>query len=360
MKVIQVDEFVKDFGDIGSVLRMETNADMPPLEKGKMRIRVMACSLSPADIHMLEGNFFLIQPSKFPFVPGMDVCGVVQDPNGSTVFQKGDIVVADNGMSPQGGLAEYMVVPQSEAVLKPSSVSVIEAAGSSSAITARNAIFDYCAGSTSRILILGGSGGVGSAAIQMAKRHNKASFIATTSTQAEMCKSLGADRVIDYRQENWWEIKEFQNEQQKFDVIIDTVGGGNYVDKAEHVLKGRKEGGHFIAVTGDNPKPDAQTLWKTIQFLTGFLLARPLYNFIMARHLPKYTVLMPYDEAKGRQDVLTFLEDKKLKIALDDDPLPFTKEGVCKAFQKVASGHAHGKVVVSISSENDDSKYVTH
>lgn len=353
MKAVHIQEFVKDFDEIGSILRLETNVDRPdktstPLKKGRMLIRVLACGLSPADIHMLEGRFFFLKPDKFPFVPCMDVCGVVEDPNGSTTFQKGNIVVTDNGMSPQGGLAEYMVVPESRAVLKPISVTVTQAAASASAITARNAVLDYCADiPNSRILILGGSGGVGSATIQLAKGKAKASFVATTSTQSDLCQSLGADRVIDYRKENWWEVQEFRD--NKFDVIIDTVGGGNYVDKAKEVLKGRAYGGRFLAVTGDVTKPDATTLWKTIKFMCGFLLARPLYNCTIGRSLPIYTVLLPYEEAKGRKDVLEFLQDGSLKIVLDGEgPLPFTHEGVCQAFQKVASGHAHGKVVVSI------------
>jgi len=344
MKAVHIQEFVQDFETIGSILSLETTVEKPPLKKGQLLIKVLACGLSPADIHMLEGKFFLMKPDKFPFVPCMDVCGVVQDPNGSKIFKKGDIVVADNGMTPQGGLAEYMAIPESQAVLKPKSVSIAQAAASSSAITARNAVLDYCP-KNARILILGGSGGVGTAAIQLAKA--KASFVATTSTQSDLCLKLGADRVIDYRTENWWEIQEFRDD--KFDVIIDTVGGGNYVNKAQHVLKGRADGGRFLAVTGDQPKPDASTLWKTIKFLCGFLLARPLYNSILGRRLPIYTVLMPYEEVKGRRDVLEFLQDGSLNIVLDgNDPLPFTQEGVCQAFQKVASGHAHGKVVVSI------------
>lgn len=347
MKAVRVKEFVNDFNDIGSIVSMDTDVDRPALKKGQMLIRVLACSLSPADIIMLEGSFCLMHPDKFPFVPCMDVCGVVEDPNESTVFQKGDVVVADNGMSPQGGLAEYMVIPQSEAVLKPKSVNAIDAAASSSSITARNAILDYVK-PNSRVLILGGSGGVGSATIQVAKYHGKASFIATTSTQSKLCKSLGADRVVDYREENWWEIKEFQ--ENKFDVIIDTVGNG-FLNKADRVLKNRKLGGQFIAVTGDTPKPDANTTWKAVKFLCR-MFARPFYNFTFGRHLPKYIVLMPYEEAKGRKDVLGFMEDGTLKIALDETtPLPFTKEGVCMAFQTVASGHAHGKVVVAVAAE---------
>jgi NADPH:quinone reductase-like Zn-dependent oxidoreductase len=85
-----------------------------------------------------------------------------------------------------------------------------------------------------RVLILGGSGGVGAAAIQLARYHAKASF--------------GAHLVIYYRTQNWWEmLQEFGSREQppqKFDVITDTVGGGNYHETKSHrILKCRREGG---------------------------------------------------------------------------------------------------------------------
>ena len=348
MNAVQVHEFIDDFNNQDSLrknMTMET-IPRPTPKKDQLLIKVLACSISPGDIHMVEGNLIFLHPEKMGFVPGMDVCGVVEDPNGCANFQKGDVVVAANGMSPQGGMAEYMAVDQSETVMKPKSVNVQVAAASSSAITARNAVLDNVRPGD-RVLILGGSGGVGSTAIQLAKHHAKASFVATTSTQEEMCLSLGADRVIDYRKGNWWEMEEFQ--KAKFDVIIDTVGGGNFLNRASKVLKPRKQGGTFVAVVGDEPKPDARTVWKAIKFMTR-MLSRGLYNSTFGRGDPKYVLIMPYNVPQGRQQVLNMLEDDTLQVKLDKRApgLPFTEDGVHEAFQILASGHAHGKVVVSM------------
>merc|ERR1712071_599777 len=136
-----------------------------------------------------------------------------------------------------------------------------------------------------RVLILGGSGGVGSSAIQIAKKHKKASFVAATSTQAKLCTELGADRVIDYRKEDWWAIEEYRKE--KFDVIIDTVGGGNYYGRAEEVLKTGKKGGTFVAVTGDDPQPDCRTYGKLLKFFSK-MLGRAIYTKLKPSTLPKY------------------------------------------------------------------------
>ncbi|CAB9530034.1 alkenal/one oxidoreductase, chloroplastic [Seminavis robusta] len=351
MKAIQVHEFVEDFEILqgnDSLMSMNNNVDKPVPKKGEILVQVQACSLSPGDIIMVHGNLIFLHEAR-PFVPGMDISGVVVDNNGSKLFQEGDGVVASNGVSPVGGMAEYMVVNENEVVLKPSKVSVQEGAASSSAITARNAVMDNVK-EGDRVLILGGSGGVGSAAIQIAKTHAKASFVATTSTQTNLCKTLGADQVVNYREENWWEM-DWQG-GQKFDVIIDTVGGGNFYGRAPFVLKTGKQGGKFVAVTGDDTRPDCRTVWKGIKFIAS-MPWRPLYTSLRARTYPKYILIMPYDILQGRKQVLEWMQEGSLKVPIDEEsPLPFTADGVRAAFTKVASGHAHGKVVVTMSTSN--------
>jgi NADPH:quinone reductase-like Zn-dependent oxidoreductase len=344
MKAIQVHKFVTDFTRIDEKnMTMSNDAALPTVQKDEILVRVLACSISPGDDLMVRGNMIFLHPKEFPFVPGMDVCGEVVDPNGSE-FQTGDIVVASNGLSAIGGMAEYMSVSKAEAVLKPPTVSVVQAAACSSAITARNAVLDHVQ-PNQRVLILGGSGGVGSSAITLAKHHAKASFVATTSTQTELCTTLGADVVINYRTENWWEHN-WGND--KFDVIIDTIGGGNFTEKADKVLKSGKEGGKFVAVTGDDTKPDCTTWWKAIQFFAQIPL-KPLYSWWYKKQVPRYIPLFPYSIPQGRKQVLQMMQDNSLRIVLDErSPLPFNEDGVRQAFQIVASGHAHGKVVVSM------------
>mmetsp|Transcript_10908 Transcript_10908/g.17479 ORF Transcript_10908/g.17479 Transcript_10908/m.17479 type:complete len:160 (-) Transcript_10908:312-791(-) len=132
-------------------------------------------------------------------------------------------------------MADYMDIPKEVAIIKLTDVLLSHSAACSSVITARNAFMDYVE-KGDRVLILGGSGGVGSAAIQILKQHTEASFVATTSPQADFCNALVADVVVNYHEENWWE----KDWCQMFDKIIDTVGGGNFTDKAYWVLKNWK------------------------------------------------------------------------------------------------------------------------
>jgi NADPH:quinone reductase-like Zn-dependent oxidoreductase len=351
MKAIQVHQFMdlpsslQEDGKVDALLSI--NGDVPKptsLKKNQMLVRVLACSLSPGDVIMVQGNMiFMHQP--FPFIPGMDICGEVVDSNGSANFKNDDVVVASNGLSPVGGMAEFMAIDMGEAAILPHGVSREQGASSSSAVTARNAVMDYVKAGD-RVLILGGSGGVGSAAIQIAKTHAKASFIAVTSTQLDLCEELGADRVINYNDVDWWTVEEYQ--RKKFDVVIDTVGGGNFYGRAEKVLKTGKEGGTFVAVTGDDPQPDCSTAWKVMKFF-GYMLTNVIYTKLKTRTLPNYVPLYPYDLAKSRKEVLEWMGQGTLTIKLDGDPLPFTVAGAREAFIKVGSHHAHGKVVVKIA-----------
>lgn len=282
-----------------------------------------------------------MHPKTFPYTAGMDVCGRVEEVSEDVKgFSIGDTIVASNGMTPEGGMAEYMVVPASEAVLKPKSVSIEEAAASSSSITALDAVGDV---KGKRVLVLGGSGGVGTAAIQLAKRAG-ASFIVTTSTQKELSASLGADLVLDYREKDWWTQKEFFD--NKLDVIIDAVGGNGHWKKSQKVLKTKNEGGKFVAVCGDDPKPDMSTVLKALGFMLS-LPWRPLSTQIRPRKFPSYRLLFPEDTQKGREQVMEKIQDGAITVVVDT-MLPFTEAGVQDAFAKIASGHAHGKVVVKM------------
>eukprot|EP00957_Ditylum_brightwellii_P002492 190824-Ditylum_brightwellii.AAC.1 len=115
MKAILVHDFVSDYESLEKTMTLSSEVEVPQPKKDQILIRTMACSISPGDIIMVQGNLIFLHPEKFPFVPGMDVCGVVENPNGHTGFQKGDIVVASNGVSPVGGMAEYMAVSAFEA-----------------------------------------------------------------------------------------------------------------------------------------------------------------------------------------------------------------------------------------------------
>merc|ERR1711862_207186 len=208
-----------------------------------------------------------------------------------------------------------------------------QAASCTSAVTSFNAV-KYIK-ENDRVLIIGGSGGVGSSTIKLSKLRG-ASYIATTSSyERDILLGLGADEVINYKEKNWWDVEEYQ--ENKFDVIIDTVGGRNFYDKATRVLKTGKEKGTFVAVTGDDPRADISSYYKAVKFMCNMPLRYTYY--IRYRKYPRYILLLPYDEVISLKEVLKLMDEGKLKILIDpSSPLPFTKEGVQEAFRIQGNG----------------------
>jgi len=135
-----------------------------------------------------------VMKQKYPFIPGADICGVVEQVGSKcTRFSVGDHVIADVGFVEPGGLSEYSLVDSKKASFKPENLSDVEAA--SFPITAITALQGYRQAKLkpgARIMVLGASSGVGLQLIQVAK-HAGVSFIGATSTNKELLESLGAD-----------------------------------------------------------------------------------------------------------------------------------------------------------------------
>ena len=151
---------------------------------------------------MLSGDVAIVKSPGFPYVPGLSVCGQVVEP--VPPFAAGDWVVATQGgvygAFGVGGLAEYALVDAAMAVRKPESIGCVEAAAlANSAGHALQALRAAGVRPGDRVLILGGSGGVGTAAVQLAKTAEfGASFVAATSSDTALLARLGVDRPIDY------------------------------------------------------------------------------------------------------------------------------------------------------------------
>ena len=292
-----------------------------------------------------------LAPPAFPYVPGMDVCGeVVALGAGVAGLATGDCVVATNAdRNVVGGLAEYIEVQARDAVRKPPEVDPLTAAAAvTSSATALHAVrVSARVRPGDRVLVLGGSGGVGSMAVQLAKVDG-AALVVATSTQGELVRALGADRVIDYRECDWSADPAYQAE--RFDVVIDCVGGGRHYTLARRVLKSRWRGGRFVAVAGDNPKPVATTVCQLLGMVLG-MLRRPVVTFFCP-WLPRYTMPVTTASARAMQTILDLLVAGRVRVPLEPaGPFDFTRAGVVDALQRLGSGHAHGKIVVRIAEQ---------
>lgn len=300
------------YGEYGGVdvLKFDSSVSVPEVKEDQVLIKVVAAALNPVDAKRRQGKFKATD-SPLPTVPGYDVAGVVVKV-GSQVkeLKEGDEVYGNinekalDGPKQFGSLAEYTAVEEKLLALKPKNIDFVQAAGLPLAIeTAYEGLVrtNFSAGKS--ILVLNGTGGVGSLVIQIAKHVFGASKVAATSStgKLEFLKSLGVDLAIDYTKENIEDLAE------KFDVVYDAIG---QCDKAVKVVK---EGGSVVVLTG--------------------AVTEPGFRFVVTSDGAVLKKLNP------------FLESGKVKPIVDPKgPFPFSK--VAEAFSYVESSRATGKVVI--------------
>ncbi|CAK9039628.1 unnamed protein product [Durusdinium trenchii] len=246
---------VSGYGDQVEQLLTASQEPKPQVTKrGQLLVRVRAVALAPGDVRVMSGKTSLVQgPPSFPYVPGGDLSGVVCAVHESEKkFKVGDEVVCMfDTVGPRGALAEYKLVQATHAALKPSSISFEDASALPSSALSAMLLCEKYLRPNDRVLVLNGSGGVGVHLLQMLKP--KASFVAATSTQRELVEAQGADQVVDYRSQNWWEVPEFL--ATPFDLVIDLWGTRPAWDHAvaSPAVKAGREGGRYVTMVGDTP-----------------------------------------------------------------------------------------------------------
>lgn len=239
---------ITDFGSPDVFAKREVDKPIP--SQDQVLVKVCATSINPADIGLRQGLFG--PRVKLPAILGFDVSGVV-DAIGENVkdFQVGDEVfyaIPHEDIGNGGANAEYNVVDKSSLVAKPRNLSHLEAASipvaGGTAWAALVSRANIKVGET--VLIHGGGGGVGSFAIQIAKAAGAYVYTTCGSYDFEIVKSIGADKVIDYRQENFIDIMMRETKGRGIDVTFSTVMG----DVLAKSLLVTKTDGRAVTVTG--------------------------------------------------------------------------------------------------------------
>lgn len=276
---------------------------------------------------------FKIDSKPFPKLVGSDVSGTIEavGSDSSSRLKIGDKVWSD--AITFGPMADYCAVAVEKVALKPSTLSFHEAATIPLAgLTALQALRDYGKlQNGGKVLIYGGSGGVGSLALQIAKALG-ASMIATTSTNKDLCESLGATHVVNYR-----EVKvEEALQDYKFDVIFDTVGGYDHWVAAQQLMA---PSGHYVTIVGDGIG---------LYSMIPRVMWRKLVATISSS--PRYDLFLTNANADDLNVLRKMAEEKKLKAVLDPtEPFEFSDDGVRALFAKIMTGRTKGKLVMEVS-----------
>lgn len=295
-------------------------------------VEVLAAGLNPVDFKVRETGLGVER--TFPFVLGYDVCGVIRGLGDRVAgFSEGDRIIAAPSLVRDGANAEYVCVDARTAAKVPDHVDPIElAALPLVTITAYEALFSRAGlRPGERCIVLGGAGGVGHVAIQLARE--KGAHVVATAGQDEslaLCRQLGAHEVVDYREPSAT-ARLLESTDGGADVVLDTVGG----DVFEQALDVVGVDGRLATIL-----PGASTRLADTLFLKNASLH---YEFM---GIPGITGRRPQSHGDILREVSGLvLADRLRAVVARTYPLA----ELADAHREQEAGHVHGKLVLRVA-----------
>ncbi len=226
---------IKDYGHADVVEVVE--ASRPKPGGGQVLVEIHAASINPFDTTVREGFMRKMIPLKLPVTLGGDIAGVIAGVGAGVVgFKVGDQVYGQANVvsGASGAFAEFAVTAAGQVAPMPAGLSFTQAAAAPlTGLSALQVVQDHIKlAPGQKILIHGGAGGIGTAAIQLAKHIG--AYVAATATGEGISyvQSLGADKVIDYQ------AAPFETGLTGYDAVFDTVGGETYARSFAVLRKG--------------------------------------------------------------------------------------------------------------------------
>ncbi|WP_367392276.1 zinc-binding alcohol dehydrogenase family protein [Lewinella sp. LCG006] len=317
---------------------IEFEAEKPTATGYDILVKIAAISVNPVDFKIRQNAAKDITLDT-PKIIGWDAVGTVEAVGEKTSrFKVGDEVYYAGDLTRSGSNAEYQVVDERIVGFKPKHLTIAEAAAIPlTGLTAWESLFDRIKinpetdkGKT--ILILAGAGGVGSIAIQIAKKVAGLTVIATASRpeSADWCTALGADFVVNHYD---LQAELAKIGHQEVDYVLDFVDLGAYWETAVEVTKPQ---GHIVSITGSSKPLNLNLLKnKSISFSLEFMYTRSMFT--------------TEDIARQHEilnEISRLLDDGTLKTTLTTTLKSFTVEQLKKAHQMQESGKTIGKTVI--------------
>ena len=309
MKAIVAHEYgAPDVLKVEEVPRPEPNGD-------EALVRVIASSVNPADPLTLSGKYAREFGTHLPLIPGYDIAGIVEKTGANvTKLKVGDAVYGYPNFG--GGWADYVTVKEFEVAAKPKSLNFVESAAvPMGALTAWQALVDVAKlqpGQT--VLIHGGSGGVGSFAIQIAKARGARVIATASTTNQDLLKKLGADMAVDYTK------TKFEDVAKDVDAVLDPIGKETLA-RSYNVIK---KGGIVMSLVA---RPDPAELEK---------------------HGIRGAGISVHPDAEDLAEIAQLIDAGKIKPIVTQ-VLPLNE--AIAAQQQAATHHTRGKVVIRIAEE---------
>lgn len=316
-----------------------TDLPRPTLRPDELLVEVHAAAVNPIDNMILTGIFKPILDFQFPATVGSDLAGVVTEVGSRvTRFKPGDAIFANIFDLGTGSIAEFAVVPESAAALKPANLDFVQAASIPMVgLTSWQALKERAhlrAGQ--KVFIPAGAGGIGTFAIQLAK-HLGAKVGTTTSTgNVALVRSLGADEVVDYKKQ------EFENVLHGYDAVLGTIRG-DAIEKSIGILT---PGSKIVSLVGPLDAAFARDRRLNIVLTCLFrLMSRKIMRLAKKRDVT-YSFLFARPDGAQLAEIGNLLEQGHIRPVIDR-VFPF--EQAKEALAYLAQGHAKGKVVIKMT-----------
>lgn len=313
------------------VLR-QREMERPLPAAGDVLIRVHAAGVDPSVWHLMTGLPYLLRFAGFGLrvpknpVPGSDLSGVVAAVGSNvTRFRPGDDVFGIG----KGAFAEYALAPEEKLVHKSASVTYEQMAVLPiSGLTALNAVRDCAQVRTGQtVLLVGASGGVGSYAVQIAKAFGAVVTGVASTGKLDFVRSLGADHVIDYRREDFADMRRVRH---RYDVVVD-IGGSSALGRLRRVLEKQ---GTLVIVGGEGGGRWFGGI--------GRSLLAPLQSPFVSQQLK---MRVPQERHQDMRELVSLVEHGKVMPAIDR---VYSLTEAARAIEYLAEGKVRGKVVVDV------------
>ncbi|KAI2604645.1 reticulon-4-interacting protein 1, mitochondrial precursor [Hypoxylon sp. NC1633] len=321
------------WGGLEDNIKMVDDATPPFLQSlpsDGILVKVKAASLNPVDyvlpkLRLVVGNAIIPVPAS----PGMDFAGVVaRTGDAADGFHAGDRVYGRILLGQYGTLGEYVCARPDGCAIVPEGVSLEDACSIGTVgLTAYQCIVPNVE-EGDKVFINGGSGGTGTFGIQIAKAIGCHVTTSCSGSNVELCRSLGADEVIDYTKENVGETLKAKG--QVYKLVVDNVGNPLDLFKAaDHFLLPE---GKFVQI-GSKFSPGHLKALLSSKFLPSFL----------GGGQRRWEWLTTKNRREHLEQIGTWVSQGNVKVVIDEI---FEHEDVPKAIKKLKMGHAKGKIVV--------------
>ena len=335
LSTIKAWQYSSTNGGLEKTLKINLSAPLPKPKPDQHLVQVIATALNPIDYKPAEiplaGRLLVPKPAT----PGIDFAGCIVTPATGSSLKRGQLVFGVSGTSPfaGGALSEFNIAGNKGTVALPDGVDPIDAATIGVAgLTAYQSIVAKVK-KGDRVFINGGSGGTGVFGIQIAKTLGCHVTTSCSTANVELCKSLGADEVVDYKKQSV--VEALKACEHKFDHVVDNVGADMNLYWRCHEYTAPEA---VYVMVGGTPS-------------FGFVvdsLKRKFWPGFLGGGKRKFMSFFAEPRNEELEQIGGWMKEGKVKPVIDQK---FAFEQAPKAIEKLKTGRAKGKIVVDVASE---------